>query len=338
VFLAHDLPAAFVRLSAFLFGALWGSFFNVAIHRWPRGMSVVRPPSHCPACGAAIRPFRNVPILGWLLLRGRAECCGAPISARYPAVEALGGLLALAIAERLVVHAAEGSEAVPAALEAVAYFAFAGGLLVATFVDLDFMEIPDEVSLPGAALGLATAPLRGFPGAGDAALGAGGGYLTVQVLFVWVYEHLTGRRGMGEGDAKLLAMIGAWLGWQGALFALVAGAAQGMVIAGILIATGRSTTPAGVVDDTTPDPEGVVPNTPPSPPASDASEAANTVPAHADAAHAAANAPSEDETEHEPAHAGRLKVPFGPFLAVGAMEFFFFGDRVVAAYLDVLGG
>jgi leader peptidase (prepilin peptidase)/N-methyltransferase len=339
VFLAHDLPAAFVRLSAFLFGALWGSFFNVAIHRWPRGMSVVRPPSHCPACGTAIRPFRNVPIVGWMLLRGRAECCGAPISARYPAVEALGGLLALAVAERLVVHAAEGTEAVPAALEALAYFAFAGGLLVATFVDLDFMEIPDEVSLPGAALGLATAPLRGLPGAGDAALGAGGGYLTVQVLFVWVYEHLTGRRGMGEGDAKLLAMIGAWLGWQGALFALVAGAAQGMVVAGILIATGRSTTPAGIADDAPgPAPGGAAATTEGDPPANPQPDAAGANPTRADAPDAASTAPAADDPADEPAHPGRLKVPFGPFLAVGAMEFFFFGDRVVAAYLDVLGG
>jgi leader peptidase (prepilin peptidase)/N-methyltransferase len=339
VFLAHDLPAAFVRLSAFLFGALWGSFFNVAIHRWPRGMSVVRPPSHCPACGAPIRPFRNVPILGWMLLRGRAECCGAPISARYPAVEALGGLLALAVAERLVVHAAEGTEALPAALEALAYFAFAGGLLVATFVDLDFMEIPDEVSLPGAALGLATAPLRGLPGAGDAALGAGGGYLTVQVLFVWVYEHLTGRRGMGEGDAKLLAMIGAWLGWQGALFALVAGAAQGMVVAGILIATGRSTTPAGVVDGDAETPDRSAPTNADARPddaASAADDAADPAPSDAPAGERDGSAPHDADEESPPT--GRLKVPFGPFLAVGAMEFFFFGDRLVSAYLDALGG
>ena len=321
--LAHDLPTVFVRVAAFLFGALWGSFFNVAIHRWPRGMSVVTPPSHCPACGKPIRPFRNVPILGWLFLRGKAECCGARISPRYPIVEALGGVLCLAIAERLIVLSPEETEAIPAALETLAYFAFAGGLLVATFVDLDFMEIPDEVSLPGAALGLATAPLRSMPGAADAALGAGGGFLVVQILFVWVYERFTGRRGMGEGDAKLLAMIGAWLGWQGAIFALVAGAMQGMVVALFLIATGRSTTPAGVAADG--EGEGGV-----------GGDRGGDSDSGGDS-DGDSDSDSDSDSDGEPTSAGRLKVPFGPFLAIGAIEFFFFGERLVAAYLEWTG-
>ena len=350
--LAHDLPAIFVRITAFLFGTLWGSFFNVAIHRWPRGMSVVTPPSHCPACGKPIAPFRNVPLLGWLFLRGKAQCCGAKISARYPLVELLGGVLCLAIAERVIVQSAEASEVVPVALETLGYFMFAGGLLIATFVDLDFMEIPDEVSLPGAALGLATAPLRSMPGAADAALGAGGGFLVVQLLFVWVYERLTGRRGMGEGDAKLLAMIGAWLGWQGALFALVAGAMQGVLVAIALIATGRPTTPAGVLteestanpdaktrreaeerDDATTeedteetgddDERGEV-GTPDAEGEADEDE---------DEDDAAEGDDDDDDDDDEPESTGRMKVPFGPFLAIGALEFFFFGERLIAAYL-----
>jgi leader peptidase (prepilin peptidase)/N-methyltransferase len=319
VILAHDLPALFVRIAAFFFGTLWGSFFNVAIYRWPRDMSVVTPPSHCPACGKPIAPFRNVPILGWLFLRGRAACCGAKISPRYPLVEALGGVLCLAIAERLIVRSPDASEAWPVTLEALAYFAFAGGLVIATFVDLEFMEIPDEVSLPGAALGLATAPLRSMPGAADAALGAGGGYLVVQLLFVWVYERLTGRRGMGEGDAKLLAMIGAWLGWQGALFALVAGAMQGLLVAIAMIATGRSTTPAGVSTEHAA--------------RATADEAAGTEPLEDSESTEAA----ESAEAQEPVSAGRMKVPFGPFLAIGAIEFFFFGERIVSAYLGWTG-
>jgi len=339
VILAHDLPAIFVRVAAFLFGALWGSFFNVAIHRWPRGMSVVTPPSHCPACGKPIRPFRNVPILGWLFLRGKAECCGARISPRYPIVEALGGVLCLAIAERLIVLSPEETEAIPAALETLAYFAFAGGLLVATFVDLDFMEIPDEVSLPGAALGLATAPLRSMPGAADAALGAGGGFLVVQILFVWVYERFTGRRGMGEGDAKLLAMIGAWLGWQGAIFALVAGAMQGMVIALFLIATGRSTTPAGVVVDGGGGSDGDRGGDSDSDSGSERDSGGDSG-GDSDGDSVSGGERDSDrggDADQEPTSTGRLKVPFGPFLAIGAIEFFFFGERLVAAYLEWTG-
>jgi len=348
VTLAHDLPTVFVRVAAFLFGALWGSFFNVAIHRWPRGMSVVTPPSHCPACGKPIRPFRNVPILGWLFLRGKAECCGARISPRYPIVEALGGVLCLAIAERLIVLSPEETEAIPAALETLAYFAFAGGLLVATFVDLDFMEIPDEVSLPGAAFGLATAPLRSMPGAADAALGAGGGFLVVQILFVWVYERFTGRRGMGEGDAKLLAMIGAWLGWQGAIFALVAGAMQGMVVALFLIATGRSTTPAGVVADGEGDrgsdgggDSGSGSGSGDGVRDSDGDGGVRDSDSDSDGGGSGSGSGSgsggDGDGDGEPTSTGKLKVPFGPFLAIGAIEFFFFGERLVAAYLEWTG-
>src|SRR5690606_13576084 len=177
--------------------------------------------SHCPSCEAPISWFRNVPILGYALLRGRAACCGARLSPRYALVEMLSAVLCMALAERYRVLAPPESAWDTAALLTLVYFAFVGALVIATLVDLEWMEIPDEVSLPGAALGLATAALRPEPGAAAAALGAGGGFLVVQLVFVWSYERLTGRRGMGEGDSKLLMMIGAFLGWRGALFALV---------------------------------------------------------------------------------------------------------------------
>ena len=145
---ATDLPASLIRIFAFSFGAIWGSFFNVAIYRWPRELSVVSPPSHCPACGAPIPPWRNIPIVSWLLLRGKAACCGVRISPRYLMVEVLSGVLCLALAERLIIGSGPGAEMSHVALETLLYFALAGGLLVATFVDLEFMEIPDEVSLP----------------------------------------------------------------------------------------------------------------------------------------------------------------------------------------------
>lgn len=305
-----DLPAWFVRAFAFLFGTLWGSFFNVCIYRWPREMSVVSPPSHCPACGAQIPPWRNVPVFGYLLLRGRAACCGAKLSPRYFFVEVLGGVLCLACFERWFVLAPHDREAMPALVESLLYFAFTGGLLVATFVDLEWMEIPDEVSLPGAALGLMTVALRSEPGAEEAAVGAGLGFLVIQVLFVWGYEAVMGRRGMGEGDSKLLLFIGAFIGWQGALFAIVAGSIQGLLAAGVLLATGKPLTPTR--------PDGV-----------------EETKADADATAVEDDDEDAEDTEIDD---GRLRIPFGPFLALGALEFLFFGERFVAWYGNLFEG
>lgn len=315
--LASEFPAWFVRIFAFLFGTLWGSFFNVCIYRWPREMSVVSPPSHCPSCGAPIDPWRNVPVFGYLFLRGKAACCGARMSPRYLVVELLGGLLCVATFERWLVQANAERLAVDGAVEALLYFAFAGGLLIATFVDLEWMEIPDEVSLPGAALGLMTVTLREAPGAEEAALGAGLGFLLVQVLFVWGYEYLMGRRGMGEGDSKLLLFIGAFVGWKGAVFSIVAGSVQGLLAAGITLAAGKPLAPTRPDAIATPAVE------------EDGSESdvAADTDADADAA-----TESDDELDD-----GRLRMPFGPFLALGALEFLFFGDRFVAWYTGLIG-
>jgi leader peptidase (prepilin peptidase)/N-methyltransferase len=229
VLLVSDLPPWFFRVFAFAFGAIWGSFFNVAIYRWPRLMSVVTPPSHCPHCGTRVPAFRNVPIVSYIVMRGRAPCCGAQLTPRYVMVELMSGVAGLALAERMLVQAPAGTGLFEGVIVWGTLFAFVGGLIIATFVDLEWMEIPDEVTLPGAALGLATASLRPSPTLEEAALGAGGAYLVTQVVLVWAFERLTGRRGMGEGDSKLLLMVGAFLGWKGALFTLVAGAFQGIV-------------------------------------------------------------------------------------------------------------
>ena len=303
--LVSDVPVWLVLTGAFAFGAIWGSFFNVAIYRWPRDLSVVRPPSSCPGCQAPIAARYNVPIIGYLWLRGRAACCGVPLSPRYPVVEALSGVLCLAIAHRYIATALDETPLWVAAMTSLAYFAFVGGLIIATFVDLEFMEIPDEVSLPGAALGLATAVFREQPGAEAAALGAGGGFLIIQLLFVWSYEHLTGRRGMGEGDSKLLMMIGAFLGWQGALFALFAGAAQGLLT---FVFTRITRLFAG--EPPTPD---------------------------ADSGDVADDEGEEDEVaEPAPEYWGHFKLPFGPFLALGALEYLFFGELAVDAWFRLV--
>jgi leader peptidase (prepilin peptidase)/N-methyltransferase len=314
--LAAEIPPWAVALIAFLFGAAWGSFFNVAIYRWPLGLSVVRPASHCPSCRAIVPAYLNVPIFGYLFLRGKTACCGQPLSPRYPIVEALSAVLCVALAQRYIVAAPEGTLLSHGALTTLCYFAFAGGLLIATFVDLERMEIPDEVSLPGAALGLATAVWRDPPGAADAALGAGAGFLVVQVLFVWCYELVLGRRGMGEGDSKLLLMIGAFLGWQGAAFALFAGAAQGLVAAAVGLVLGRTRL-----------------ETPALPSAQDKADAVRAEPAPIDVPDPAEDGEADDLDEPPPRWIGHHKLPFGPFLALGALEYLFFGDRLLELWM-----
>ena len=262
-------------------------------------MSVVRPASRCPACDKPIRAWQNVPILSWLVLRGTSACCGTRISPRYPTVELLGAVLSVAIAEIWIGRAPLGAPLLNASVEAVLYFVFAGGLLIATFVDLEWMEIPDEVSLPCAAIGLLSAPFRTEPGLWSAAVGAGAGYLVVQLVFVWGYEHAVGRRGMGEGDSKLLMMIGAFLGWEGALFSVVAGSLQGLLYAVIALVSGRKLTPTIV--DRVIDGEVV-----------------------------------EGPDEADPSRVGQLKLPFGPFLALGALEYLLAGDRILAWYFALL--
>jgi leader peptidase (prepilin peptidase)/N-methyltransferase len=182
------------------------------------------------------------------------------------------------------------------------------------------MEIPDEVSLPGAALGLASAVFREQPGAEAALLGAGGGYLVIQLVFVWSYEHLTGRRGMGEGDSKLLLMIGAFVGWQGALFAVFAGAAQGLltyVLTRVTELVAGKSGPGGQEA-----------------PATAGSDAA----VGGDVHEAAERAEPAEDAEPAADYWGHTKLPFGPFLALGALEYLFFGDALIDAWFRLVQG
>ena len=324
-----DLPLSFYRALALVFGALWGSFFNVAIYRWPRDMSVVSPPSHCPACGASVPWYRNLPIVAYLMQRGRAACCGARMTPRYLLVEILGAVIALAIMERTLRLAGLEADVTTTLLEALTLFVFGGALLVATFIDLEHMIIPDEVTLPGAALGLATVALRPELDAADAALGAGLGFLVVQVLFVWSYESMTGRRGMGEGDSKLLMLIGAFVGWQGVLFALVGGAMQGLVVAVLAIVTRRRMAPADEVSDD----QG--PFNEPGPVEARCDDAAGEPALLTAASEEVPASVREDQADAaEPMSAPR-KLPFGPFLALAAFEWLFFGPSILDWYLGL---
>jgi len=221
------VPAWFVPTVAAVYGLVVGSFLNVVVYRLPRGMSLVRPRSHCPACGAPVRWFDNVPVLSYAALLGRCRACRAPISARYPAVELASGALAAGVVVRFGLT-------VPAA-EAMLLVMF---LLPLALIDLEHHLLPDVLTLPGIAIGLAFSWIGGLSPLTDAVIGAAAGAGLPYAVMV-AYRRLRGVEGMGLGDVKLLAMIGAFLGWRGMLLTLGVGATAGALVGIALIVAGR---------------------------------------------------------------------------------------------------
>lgn len=232
------VPPAVLDGFGFVWGAIWGSFLNVVIVRWPD--SVVSPGSRCGSCGKPIRAWDNIPILSYLLLRGRCRACKAPFSARYMLVEILAATLSMSLLHRHLLLQ-EGPFAIRL-LEYLSLFTFLCALIAISFIDLERRLIPDVISLPGILLGLVASALLPSPGLRDAAIGVAGGYFVVWGPFHKGWQLLRGRPGMMLGDAKLLAMVGAFLGWQGALFALLAGSVVGSV-AGVVTALRARGTP-----------------------------------------------------------------------------------------------
>jgi leader peptidase (prepilin peptidase)/N-methyltransferase len=244
-----ELSPSMLRAFAFAWGAVWGSFLNVVIYRVPRELSVVRPGSHCPGCGKPIALWDNIPILSWLLLRGRARCCGVRISPRYFVVELVAGLIGLAVLEAIVMALPPETGVYHATTVFLADFGLAMGLLAAAFIDLEHMYLPDSITLGGTLIGLATPGLRGLTWV-DVIVGAGVGFVGVWLPFVVGYQALRGRAGMGLGDAKLTMLAGAWFGWPGVVFAVFAGALQATVAAVVvLVAKGKIEEPESVVRD-----------------------------------------------------------------------------------------
>lgn len=189
----------------FIFGLCIGSFLNVCIYRIPKSESIMHPPSKCPGCGQMIKFYDNIPIISYLILKGKCRNCGSSISSRYPIVELLTGLFALAVVFKFGLT--------PSAL---IYFAFIACLLVITFIDIDYQIIPNIISLPGIGVFFVASFAVSEVTIIDSILGiiAGGGIL---FLVAWIFNIVTGREGMGQGDMKLMAMIGALVGWKGVL-------------------------------------------------------------------------------------------------------------------------
>lgn len=245
---------------ALAFGLVLGSFLNVCIYRIPIKKSIAFPASHCPECSEKIRFYDNIPVLSYVILGGKCRKCRTPIPMRYPLVELITGLLTVALFIRFGLS-----------VQLFLFLAFSASLVVITFIDLQHKIIPDVISLPGIVVGLICS-IFGFTGIQwhESLVGmvAGGGCLfLVGILFEWI----TGKEGMGGGDVKLLAMIGAWMGWRGLPYIVLMSSLTGAVIGGISLLIARS----GM----------------------------------------------------------RTKIPFGPFLSLGALVYFFFGNELIAWYV-----
>ena len=290
----------FALIGAAGFGALWGSFLNVCIARIPRGMSVVSPPSHCFACGARVLARDNIPIFSYLLLRGRCRHCGAKFSARHALVEALMAVLSASVLWRFALDAQGMPLGVRVARYAV-YFAFCAVMVVLTFIDLDTKRLPDRITLPSVVVfflgGFATGEVAWL----ERAIGAAAGYVLVR-LIADVYYYSTGREGLGLGDGKLLAAMGALLGWKALPPIVFSASFIGIVVSiPVLLVQRRKRATATV------DPEQVT--------------VAN--PAQHDAAESEQRCPPEPSIR-------RTEVPFGPFLAASALGYLFLHAQVWA--------
>jgi len=234
----------FFSLLAGVAGACVGSFLNVCILRVPLGESIARPRSHCRACGAPIAWHDNIPVLGWVILRGRARCCGKPFSARYPFIEALTA--ALFVACWVALAPAPGSPA-----KAVCGMVFGSALICAAFIDIDHFKIPDALTVGLAALGVVLSVLvpalhgQNDPHALFIARALRSGLLALEGMFIgsalllWialVAEALLRKEAMGFGDVTFLGAIGAFCGWQGAVAAIFGGAILGTAwVAGLAV-------------------------------------------------------------------------------------------------------
>ncbi|MCP3951224.1 MAG: prepilin peptidase [Desulfobacterales bacterium] len=246
-----------------LAGLCIGSFLNVCIYRLPHpDQSIVFPGSKCPVCDTPIRFYDNIPVLSVLLLAGKCRHCKTPISLRYPLVELLSGLAALAVLLKFGYT-----------LNALIAYLFIATMIVVTFIDIDHQKILDIITLPGIVLCFFCSFCVDWVSWQQSAMGilTGGGSL---YLVAKIYFLLTGKMGMGGGDIKLLAMIGGLTGWQGVLFTIFAGSATGTVAGVILIGAGRFTN-------------------------------------------------------------FRLKIPFGPFLALGAVTYLFYGKPIFFWYIGL---
>ena len=293
-----------LEVFAFVWGAVWGSFLNVVIHRLPLEMSVVRPSSHCGACAAPIRWYDNIPVISYLVLRGKCRLCAAPYSPRYMLVELACGVMSLVIFRAVANPFAEQVD-LWFFFHWIWCLSFVLALVAITFIDLEHLYIPDVISLPLIMTGLLGSWIS--PSMDPAlhlwgALG-GAGFL----LLVWGIGWLVFRReAMGLGDVKLLGLIGAFLGWKALPFVLFASSIQAVLAVVLSQIYARITGAEAKLTRTT-----------------------EEVDRHF----------GEEERYADEELPSRLAIPYGPFLSLAALEALFFGHDhlwVLAEYLAQL--
>ena len=308
-------------------GACVGSFLNVVIARLPHGRSLVSPPSTCPRCGKRIAWYDNVPILSWVALRARCRNCGERISSRYPIVELLTAVLVFAIWRR---YGPQWST--------LGYAFFACALVALTYIDLDTWLLPHEITWPLLVVGL-LAPLWN-PAVHwlDALIGAAAGFALFASIAL-VGEKILHKEMMGWGDVWLLAGIGAWLGWQALLPVVLLSAIQGSAVGAVLLAVGRAPSDGARAGSSNTGPAGGAAGAAPSN-HEDQDQATRAKDDRAPASSWYAGRPPPEQPEHAadeedwipPPHA----VPFGPFLALAALEVLLAGDALWTWYFGAM--
>jgi len=283
----------------FMFGAAIGSFLNVCIYRMPREESIVNPPSHCPHCNARIRWVDNIPLLSYIVLRGKCRHCGGRITPRYMLVELLTALLFLGIWLKY-----------PLSWLAPTYWVAVGGLIVGAFIDIETYIIPDEITIGGVVVGFVASII--VPSLhGETFLFLSGyksmlGILIGSALVLWIAifgELIFRKEAMGFGDVKLTAMIGAFFGWQGAVFALAAACVIGSVVGSFWIILSRER---------------------------------RAVARESSAAGACYNLDAWSIRDEMDTHAMRSSIPFVPFLALAAVLWIFVREYVSMWYAPLL--
>jgi len=290
-----------LQIYAFVWGAVWGSFLNVVIYRLPRELSLVRPGSRCGSCETPVRWYDNVPIISYLVLRGRCRACGEAFSPRYALVEAACGVLSLALFDAAVLPLHPDTLFGGLALWAW-YQVFVYGLVAITFIDLEWTFIPDELSLPATAIGVGGA--FAIPRLDGLTMLYGAVGATAFLMLVYGLGWLIFRReAMGLGDVKLLAMIGAFLGWKALPFVLFASAVQALIATAGATLWSRATGRTNELTMTT----------------EQLDERFDEVGLY------------EDEES-------RTVIPYGPFLALAAIEALLFGDTLLWDLADYLAG
>jgi leader peptidase (prepilin peptidase)/N-methyltransferase len=300
--LIEILMSPMLRIAAFVWGTLWGSFANVVIYRLPAGESVARPRSRCPACATPIAWYDNIPILSYLLLRGRCRRCDEPVALRYLLVELLGGLLSFALYMLYVITPLLEGGGIDGLISWQIWFFFCLALVIITFTDLDQWIIPNEVVLGMSAIGVALVlwrpELLGVEAIPAIASGVFGLALVAGIR--WLYMKFRDIEAIGLGDGKLLLMIGIFGGPMAIAWALGAGALQGLLVSVPMLLTGRN-------------------------------------PGNSDLQEVHGEDPTLGKEDPDAGVMG-MRVPFGPFLALAGLEWVLLRRQIEGLFGWVTGG